>query len=71
MSGCCSEFAWGTAVPFAVCFLFSGVVSHHKNQKPLKMCLREEKDVGGKAGEVAGGGKSDRYHGLTHWGVCG
>lgn len=38
---------------FAVCFLFSGIISHHKNQKSLKigeMCLREEKDVGGEAG---------------------
>lgn len=47
---------------FAVCFLFSGIVSHHKNQKSLKigeMCLREEKGVDGEAGEVAEGRKAD------------
>lgn len=46
-----------------------------KNQKSLKigeMCQREDKDLGGEAGEVAGGIKSDRHHGLGWcWGVCG
>lgn len=41
---------------FADCSLFSGVVNHHKNQKSFKigeLCLKEERDVGGEAGEVA------------------
>lgn len=47
---------------FAVCFLFSGIVSHHKNKKSLKIgkvCLKEEKSVDGEAGEVAEGRKAD------------
>lgn len=47
---------------FTVCFLFSGVVNHHKNQKSRKtgeLCLREEKGVNGEAGEVAEGRKAD------------